>query len=473
MSSVEEQPLLEENVETHKRPSPYHATVPIVIAVFSVSLSVVALQQWLLLYLCSNYSDSKEIMPGLFHSVLISKPADWDTCRQNQVVQQMTAKWNMALTLFTSIPALLTGPFWGALSDRIGRRPLFMVVPVAVILNCVGIMITDYFAVGLWLLLVIHVVQGLLGSYYVGIVTLLSYFTDTTTPQERSHVFVVGEAIIFLSFAFGPYVGGILTRVLPRGVSDVFIVTMIGEILAFLYALLFLPESLEKSKRKDTKPKTLREMVIDIKNLLGEINTSLFLVILILTFIAGIMPSKGLFFYYAALRLGWDALDEGQYMLFGSGIRIFYMVAVFPLLTRAFTNRRKHSKGRAQFDIWLTRISIFFAALGPFIMAQVTTTAGVYSVSAIEGVAILAVPTMRTMLSIAAKDQTAQMFASVNFLEQMAAIISGLVFPMIWSNTLGSLPGAFLYVAGILFLLAFGLTLFIRVDQVTEPELEE
>ncbi len=111
--------------------------------------------------------------------------------------------WLMAIY---SLTQFLFSPFWGSLSDRIGRRP--------VILICLAGGLVSYlmfaFATNLSLLFVARALAGAFGG---NISTTHAYIADVTTKENRSKGMGLLGAAFGLGFIFGPLMGGLLSIV--------------------------------------------------------------------------------------------------------------------------------------------------------------------------------------------------------------------------------------------------------------------
>ncbi len=100
----------------------------------------------------------------------------------------------------------LFSPFWGSLSDRIGRRPVILISLVGGGLSY----LLFAFAQSLTLLFVARALAGLFGG---NISTAHAYIADVTTPENRSKGMGLLGAAFGLGFIFGPLLGGVLAIV--------------------------------------------------------------------------------------------------------------------------------------------------------------------------------------------------------------------------------------------------------------------
>jgi DHA1 family tetracycline resistance protein-like MFS transporter len=143
---------------------------------------------------------------------------------------------------FVAVWALMQfvfSPVLGALSDRLGRRPVLLV-------SCFGLA-ADYVlmavAPNLWWLAVGRVVSGITAA---SISTAFAYIADVTAPEKRAQAFGMIGAAFGLGFILGPVLGGYLGEThlrLPFWVAG-------GLCLVnALYGFFVLPESLPRENR--------------------------------------------------------------------------------------------------------------------------------------------------------------------------------------------------------------------------------
>ncbi|MFI4933875.1 MAG: MFS transporter [Caulobacterales bacterium] len=116
------------------------------------------------------------------------------------------APWQIGLVFSAySLGSFVGEPFWGRLSDRIGRKPI-LISTVAANCLCYGALA---FAPNVWAAIAIRVVGGMAagnGSVVQG------YIADVTPVQERAGRMARLGAAYNLGFILGPFVGGILAK---------------------------------------------------------------------------------------------------------------------------------------------------------------------------------------------------------------------------------------------------------------------
>lgn len=144
--------------------------------------------------------------------------------------------------LFSSynIMQFLFAPIWGALSDRIGRKPLIMLglsgFAIAFILFGLSTSYSEMLAYRLF--------GGIVSA--AAIPTVTAMVADLFPPDERAKGMGVIGAGIGLSFVFGPAIGGLLGQ---YGAGYPFFAAGAVALLTLLLVIVSLPESLPPEKR--------------------------------------------------------------------------------------------------------------------------------------------------------------------------------------------------------------------------------
>lgn len=138
-----------------------------------------------------------------------------------------------------SIMQLFFTPFWGRLSDRIGRRPVLLISLAA---STCGYLIWG-FAGALPMLFLSRLVQGA-GNGNIAVAQ--AYIADVTTPENRAKGMGLVGAAFGLGFVLGPAVGGLCSYL--GGHSYLGYVAAAFSAVAFALAAFKLPEPAKRSQ---------------------------------------------------------------------------------------------------------------------------------------------------------------------------------------------------------------------------------
>lgn len=149
------------------------------------------------------------------------------------------ALWVGMLEGVSALCAFIAAPFFGGLSDRVGRRP---VITIAAFGAVVGYVV---FGIGgaLWVLLLGRIIQGITSG---DMPAMFAYAADITPPEDRAKRFGLLGALNGIGFMIGPALGGLLAGIDIR--LPVFATAAVALIVALL-SIFLLPESLDPAKR--------------------------------------------------------------------------------------------------------------------------------------------------------------------------------------------------------------------------------
>lgn len=146
-----------------------------------------------------------------------------------------------------SVAQFFGAPAWGALSDRVGRRPVMLasVAGSAVFLACFAASAT------LWQLFLFRSLHGLAAA---NISTAQAYVADVTSGADRAKGMGLIGAAFGVGFSLGPFLGGQLS---PWGLSAPIWAAAVLSALNFLWILVRLPESRKQGGSIPVARKTL------------------------------------------------------------------------------------------------------------------------------------------------------------------------------------------------------------------------
>lgn len=132
-------------------------------------------------------------------------------------------------------------PFWGGLSDRVGRRP---VIAGTVLVTALAFLLLAHAET----LLLLFAARMLAGIGSANIAASQAYITDVTPPAERARALGMIGAVFGIGFIFGPPVGGFIKE--HYGMAAVGYSATALSVLNLVLVLLFLPESLKTRNRE-------------------------------------------------------------------------------------------------------------------------------------------------------------------------------------------------------------------------------
>jgi DHA1 family tetracycline resistance protein-like MFS transporter len=138
-----------------------------------------------------------------------------------------------------SLMAMVSAPFWGRLSDRIGRRPVLMASMAAAALAYLWM----GFASELWMLFAARAFAGLCAG---NIAAAQAYIADVTPPEKRARGMGLIGAAFGLGFIIGPALGGLVAgnEVATADLETPGLIAAGLSAVAFFGVVLLLPESL-------------------------------------------------------------------------------------------------------------------------------------------------------------------------------------------------------------------------------------
>lgn len=207
-----------------------------------------------------------------------------------------------------SLGQFFAEPFWGRLSDRIGRKPVLLITLIA---NAVGYLALA-FAPNIWMAIAIRLFTGLGAG---NISTVQGYVADVTPPAERAGRMGMIGAAFGMGFIVGPGLGGILTQPQLGHVGyllPIFVASALAA-LAAVGVVFFLKESRAKADPAAPRPAFLSG-VHDARA--DPVVSRVLLVTLI--YMAGFSAMESVFGLWAEDRYSWGAREVGlSFMIVG------------------------------------------------------------------------------------------------------------------------------------------------------------
>lgn len=226
--------------------------------------------------------------------------------------------WQVTLMFSAySLGQFFAEPFWGRLSDRIGRKPVLLMTLAA---NAVGYLMLA-FAPNIWIAIAIRLFTGLGAG---NISTIQGYVADVTPPAERAGRMGMIGAAFGLGFIIGPGLGGLLARkeLGPIGYHIPIYAAAALAAVAALGVIFFLRESRAKADPAAPRPAFLSGLSEARAN---PVVSRVLLVTLI--YMAGFSGMESTFGLWTKDRFGWDVLEVGM---------AFMVVGVISVVNQGF-----------------------------------------------------------------------------------------------------------------------------------------
>lgn len=341
-----------------------------------------------------------------------------------------------------SIVQFFFAPFWGQMSDRMGRKPMILLGLIGFSLSFVLFGLANSLA----MLFVARILGGVLSA--ATLPTVMAYIADTTDVKSRGGGMGVLGAAMGMGITFGPVIGGYLGEI---NAALPFYFSAALALAVAVFAAFMLPETRSKAAQfaarqtPNHRRGPLGNLTAVWAALLGPIGF-----ILILAFLASFASAnlEGTFALFSEAHLGFGESQMG--LLFG-------VMGVIMALTQAFlVGRLINSWGEQR----MIQIGLISSAIGYICLLFTYDLLSVAVVMGIMGVGNAALrPAVNSLASKrSSADQQGAVMGIVNSYNSLGRIfgpiLGGFIFDVLgyqWPYIVG----------GVLFCLIWGLSIFL------------
>jgi DHA1 family tetracycline resistance protein-like MFS transporter len=225
-----------------------------------------------------------------------------------------------------SVMQFLFTPFWGRLSDRIGRRPVLLISLVA---SLAGYLIWGYSTTLVWL----FASRLVAGFGNANIAVAQAYIADVTSPENRARGMGVVGAAFGLGFVLGPALGCLLV---PYGLQMIGYVAAAFSLIDLILTFFFLPEP--KARGEFGKERFGLGLDFYFKNLGSEKLRASFLIFFISTFAFANMEAT---LVLLTTRLyGWGPGQNGLLFVYIGILIVLVQGGMIRQLTKKYSERK-------------------------------------------------------------------------------------------------------------------------------------
>ncbi len=210
-----------------------------------------------------------------------------------------SSTYSAYLVFAYSLMQFIFSPIMGGLSDKYGRRPVLLFSLFGFGINYIFMALSP--TIG-WLFLG-RIIAGITGASFS---TANAYIADITPFEKRAQSFGLVGAMFGLGFIIGPALGGLLGEM---GTRVPFYAAAGLSLANWVYGYFFLPESLDKDKRREFDFKRANPIgsVINLKKnpFVFSLTAALFLV-----YVSG-FATQGTWSFFTIEKFHWSEMKIG------------------------------------------------------------------------------------------------------------------------------------------------------------------
>jgi DHA1 family tetracycline resistance protein-like MFS transporter len=225
------------------------------------------------------------------------------------------------LAVSYSLTQFLFSPFWGGVSDRIGRRPVLMLS----LTGAVVFYVIFGWAPSLFWLFVARLGAGIFAA---NISTAMAYIADITTAETRTKGMGMIGVAFGVGFIIGPALGGFLSKFDMSWPG--YGAAMLSAI-ALLLAFFSLPETRMKSKESFSSAKYLKSLGSSLRK--HEIARPVMVSFLVIFAFSGMQLTFPLF---TKAAFGYEGEQNGYLFALGGLVAVLFQGGLIGRLARIF-----------------------------------------------------------------------------------------------------------------------------------------
>lgn len=385
-------------------------------------------------------------------------------------VQKFENTFNYNQSLMDSLIPLAVVLFMGSLSDIHGRRPPMLAVLAGFVAVAAVYLLTSLNSA--WPVEVLYagpLAVDITGSWVVFNMAVYSYVADITTPETRTKRLGVLDACWYLGGPLGRLMGGWLYQV--AGYPVVFFVSGILWAFCFMYVLLFVPESVDKSARRSNTQEMQDARLGPLRHVAALLRTAfkprpgrnrIYLLILLILKLMVFLVQGHQMYLWARRVLGWGPAIFSTWSSLDSVVHEVGMVAYVWLAARfGLHDTIVAAGGLLSLGLWSAVLACIMGP-GTWWLVVVASLVGMFE-PAIE-------PAIRTMLTtVVGVSEAGRVLALTGLLESAWFTVDQTIYTALYNAYVETFPQINFVVQASLCLVLMVTFALLRLDMRRQP----
>eukprot|EP00054_Salpingoeca_dolichothecata_P004603 m.31218 g.31218 ORF g.31218 m.31218 type:complete len:465 (+) comp14718_c0_seq2:236-1630(+) len=360
-----------------------------------------------------------------------------DFCDSSTVTGR-AANWNSYCNLAYCAPAVLIVSFLGTLSDRLGRKPFWILSSIGPVLQSGFMLIFLHFKLPLPYILVAQLLYGFSGSFGLFLQATFSSVADVHKKNLSLRMSIM-EGVVYLAVTLGGILAGVMLTAL--GFFTFFLVLFIFACFMLLLSL-GLKETFSREKRSKISWKRANVIGVYVFTLRSRFIRLVFFVMALL--LLCILGQTGVFVLYGRHLFHWSNDMSGFIVAAIGACKGIGMAMVLPILMRMFPHMTDYS--------WL-QFALLISVLQNLMWMAFPSNIATFSLCAVGLFNGFTAPIARSILSkLYSSSDQGTMFAAVAVIETACGVAGPIIFNEVYSVTVSFFPQTFFGVQAALFL---------------------
>lgn len=338
-------------------------------------------------------------------------------------------------SLLSSLPSAFAAMIFGPLSDRVGRKPIIIVVAAGAALQALGIIAVIHFNINIYYLLIPSAISGFTGGFASMLSMCFTYIADVSTLKQRTWRIGIVEAMIFAGGALAEAAGGYWLQELDCFFEPPMWLYVGCQGLIIVYVLLYLPESLTRDERLEKAQNSQRgfqKLVRSFKIFFCGVREysvwRLWAALVAMSIIVINLVGSQLItvFFQTSYPLNWGPKLIGYYGTVSQVSHGLGLIVILPLFVTI-----------GMPDTVIAFIGVLFSAGMNVFIGFVKETWEMFVVGVFQGMEAVISSTLRSIMSklVTAEDQAA-LFSFVAATELLCSTIASIVYNHVYPLTL-------------------------------------